>query len=121
VADVLFEFGHHERVPAAPATPARAPGAAPTVCQCRAPEPCTVHPDDAPWVKLPPVWVQAHPESPVGRTDRRMAEGESVGEHLAPQLTELTDAELHEVTVVLLAEHTRRARLIRVRPRRMGT
>lgn len=43
---------------------------APTVCQCSAPLPCTVHPDDRPWLKRPPARAAAAPAGTVGRLDR---------------------------------------------------
>lgn len=90
--------------------------AAPSVCQCSAPEPCRVHPDDAPLVRRAPAWNEPHPESPVARTRRRLEHDRAVGvlpgsidgKGGADVLPLLTDHELGAWTQALLAEHHRR-------------
>lgn len=86
-----------------------------TVCQCVAPEPCTAHPDEWPLLTRPPAWNEPHPDSPVGRTRRRLAHDRAAGVlpgaepgQGAAVLPYLTDHELGAWTQAVLAEHHRR-------------
>jgi hypothetical protein len=107
--DAVFTFGWPEGGEDAPCSPAHHPDSAPTVCQCRAPEPCFAHPDGRPLIKAAPAWNEPHPESPVARRGRELAEGPTLADELSPRLRELTGWELAEATRILLAEHARRA------------
>jgi hypothetical protein len=74
-----------------------------------------VHPDDRPYVARPPAWNEPHPNSPLGRTQRRLAHDRAAGVLPGAEpgqgvgvLPFLTDYELAEWTTALLAEHHRR-------------
>lgn len=90
------------------------PGTVPCACSCPDPDACSCG-DGRPRYAPMPEWNEAHPDSPSGRTLRRLAAdraagvlpGAEPGQGVAV-LPYLTDYELGAWTQALLAEHHRR-------------
>lgn len=95
--------------PAAAARPVLAGMTAPSVCQCIAPEPCRVHPDDRPWLRRPPLEALPAAGGVLDRLDRRPEPG---GAHLEVEarcrLPRFTDEDVVMLARLIDAEHHRR-------------